>query len=285
MKAKPHHLQSQLLASEDDNMQEDLQASQQEVAHVSSSELPEEWEEIVDPDSGRVYYYNAADGTTSWDRPVVPVPAESHRPVPDSEPERTSETELSSAATENAPMSSGSWNMVSSQGSYDAAVDQLGASSNPEVHIESAVSVEEASAESPEQVGPGAPGTESLPPNWTELTDPSSGNKYYLNELTNETTWERPAIIKTTPEEEDSPATDDAEVSPTNEQPVLENPANAEDSEDAGTGSWNNIYGGQCQRIFRRRPTKEIYKKERDFSASRNRSPTVLSSTRVDRTR
>jgi hypothetical protein len=219
---------------EDENMQEDLHQLQQEATRESSSELPEEWEEIVDPDSGRVYYYNAADGTTSWDPPVVPVPAESLRPVSDSEPERTSETELSSAAPENPPMSSESWNLVSSQGSYDTAGDQHGITSHPEVHIESAVSVDEGTAESTEQAGSGAPGTESLPPNWIELTDPSSGNKYYLNELTSETTWDRPAN-RMTPEEEILPATDDAEVSPTTEQPAFENHANAEESEDVGT--------------------------------------------------
>eukprot|EP00531_Pseudo-nitzschia_arenysensis_P009861 CAMPEP_0116133794 /NCGR_PEP_ID=MMETSP0329-20121206/10299_1 /TAXON_ID=697910 /ORGANISM="Pseudo-nitzschia arenysensis, Strain B593" /LENGTH=696 /DNA_ID=CAMNT_0003628455 /DNA_START=59 /DNA_END=2149 /DNA_ORIENTATION=- len=34
--------------------------------------LPEGWSEHFDPNSGQHYYYNAADGTTSWDRPQPP---------------------------------------------------------------------------------------------------------------------------------------------------------------------------------------------------------------------
>ena len=34
--------------------------------------LPDGWSEHFDPNSGQHYYYNAADGTTSWDRPQAP---------------------------------------------------------------------------------------------------------------------------------------------------------------------------------------------------------------------
>jgi WW domain. len=35
------------------------------------SPLPEGWTEYVDPSSGRPYYYNTFDGTTTWDRPTI----------------------------------------------------------------------------------------------------------------------------------------------------------------------------------------------------------------------
>jgi hypothetical protein len=38
--------------------------------------LPEGWSEHIDPSSGQPYYYNANDGTTTWDRPVVEVEEE-----------------------------------------------------------------------------------------------------------------------------------------------------------------------------------------------------------------
>jgi hypothetical protein len=38
--------------------------------------LPDGWEELFDPNSGEYYYYNHADGTTTWDRPEPPEPAE-----------------------------------------------------------------------------------------------------------------------------------------------------------------------------------------------------------------
>ena len=34
--------------------------------------LPEGWSEHIDPGSGQPYYFNAADGTTTWDRPMLP---------------------------------------------------------------------------------------------------------------------------------------------------------------------------------------------------------------------
>lgn len=39
---------------------------------VEQPPLPEGWSEHFDPNSGQYYYYNAADGTTSWDRPQPP---------------------------------------------------------------------------------------------------------------------------------------------------------------------------------------------------------------------
>jgi len=39
---------------------------------VEQAPLPEGWSEHLDPNSGQYYYYNAVDGTTSWDRPQAP---------------------------------------------------------------------------------------------------------------------------------------------------------------------------------------------------------------------
>jgi hypothetical protein len=44
-----------------------------------------------------------------------------------------------------------------------------------------------------EKIGP-----ESLPPGWTQLTDPSSGDIYYFNEASGESTWDRPAVPSST---------------------------------------------------------------------------------------
>jgi WW domain len=51
---------------------------QQDDAPVDDDEqppLPEGWSEHYDPNSGQYYYFNAAEGTTTWDRPL-PNPAE-----------------------------------------------------------------------------------------------------------------------------------------------------------------------------------------------------------------
>jgi len=39
---------------------------------VEATTLPEGWSEHFDPNSGQYYYYNAADGITSWERPMIP---------------------------------------------------------------------------------------------------------------------------------------------------------------------------------------------------------------------
>lgn len=39
---------------------------------IEQPPLPEGWSEHLDPNSGQYYYYNSADGTTSWDRPNPP---------------------------------------------------------------------------------------------------------------------------------------------------------------------------------------------------------------------
>ena len=37
----------------------------------------------------------------------------------------------------------------------------------------------------------------SLPENWTEVVDPSSGATYFYNSVTQETSWERPVVAAT----------------------------------------------------------------------------------------
>lgn len=40
-------------------------------AAAGGGALPEGWEEVTDPSSGSVYYYNAGSGESSWDRPTA----------------------------------------------------------------------------------------------------------------------------------------------------------------------------------------------------------------------
>ena len=41
-----------------------------------------------------------------------------------------------------------------------------------------------------------AAGGSALPPDWTEQVDPSSGETYYFNQASGESTWDRPAQAK-----------------------------------------------------------------------------------------
>ncbi|GAX26625.1 hypothetical protein FisN_21Lh095 [Fistulifera solaris] len=49
--------------------------------------LPAGWSEHFDPSSGQPYYYNAADGTTTWDRPQVVVAEDINESKEDATPE------------------------------------------------------------------------------------------------------------------------------------------------------------------------------------------------------
>jgi hypothetical protein len=63
--------------------------------------LPEGWTEHLDPNSGQYYYFNAADGTTSWDRPSLPEDIEQGGVVESENKEE--DPRLSSISAENSP--------------------------------------------------------------------------------------------------------------------------------------------------------------------------------------
>jgi hypothetical protein len=60
------------------------------VAGATLSVLAPGWEAMKDPTSGKSYYHHAASGDTAWDRPSVPIDADSanaeaHRAMEESE--------------------------------------------------------------------------------------------------------------------------------------------------------------------------------------------------------
>ena len=63
--------------------------------------LPEGWTEHLDPNSGQSYYSNAAEGTTSWDRPSLPEDVEQGSVVEGENKEE--DPRLSSISAENSP--------------------------------------------------------------------------------------------------------------------------------------------------------------------------------------
>ena len=63
--------------------------------------LPEGWTEHLDPNSGQFYYFNAVDGTSSWDRPSLPEDVEQGSVVEGENKEE--DPRLSSISAENSP--------------------------------------------------------------------------------------------------------------------------------------------------------------------------------------
>ncbi|CAB9511698.1 transport protein SEC16B [Seminavis robusta] len=140
----------------------------------SQSELPPGWQEMVDPGTGNVYYFNEVDGTTTWDRPVGTV-------------EKGTEAEDEThpvRVTEEAPTSSAD----------EQDIHGKGEPKNEDFPVDT-------------------PAESVLPPGWQELVDPGSGNVYYLND-DGETTWDRPAVIPEESASGDNAPTEDEGAAP-----------------------------------------------------------------------
>ena len=141
--------------------------------------LPEGWTELVDPTSGRPYYFRESDGTTSWDRPVDAAAA-------------AAASQLDGPFAAAAPP-------VEAEGeptSTEAAASDLPAIEGivPE-HNEQPVDTTEPESQ------------QLLPDGWTEVVDPSSENVYYYHAESGETRWERPVVPARAPEVVEAAAT------------------------------------------------------------------------------
>jgi len=184
----------------------------EDAAEVSlgDSELPSGWVEVMDPSSGKPYYYNVDENRTTWDKPstTVPLPIvlESRNPNcaekleidmvedevslhvgegdkvlvrkvtdPTTESEVNTEENETALNTENLPISTS----ILDTGVIRLEVEKTneGPSINtdgPEVSLEDS----------------------ELPSGWAEVNDPSSGKPYYFNELKGLSLWERPLVRK-----------------------------------------------------------------------------------------
>ncbi len=163
----------------------------------AEGELPEGWIESRDETTGVVYFYNEASGMSQWDRPtvdgsrtennddsnmdaIVEAPSASETDQDVNLPRYTDKQHLSSAAVDAVP--------TIEPHKVDDEVS-IQSSESPHAHTESSSDSEESA---------GNLSFESLPPHWIEATDPSSGSKYYYNEISGETTWDRPFISEMT---------------------------------------------------------------------------------------
>eukprot|EP00930_Biecheleria_cincta_P018024 TRINITY_DN14169_c0_g1_i1.p1 TRINITY_DN14169_c0_g1~~TRINITY_DN14169_c0_g1_i1.p1 ORF type:complete len:514 (+),score=105.23 TRINITY_DN14169_c0_g1_i1:124-1665(+) len=190
------------------------------------SNLPTDWVAHVDPATGKTFYQNATTQETTWDKPKTPAPPKPPAvppPVPAAIPsfpkppvagpvplEAPSAKPVQPAASQSAAMA------TSAQPAADPDPPQPGefvpelpgppvppvpaASAPPcdalatdiattkEANVE--VQEPEPAPETAEALPLAAP--ESLPSDWTEHTDPSTGELYYYNAVTGETSWSKP---------------------------------------------------------------------------------------------
>ncbi|KAL7540536.1 hypothetical protein ACHAXR_010196 [Thalassiosira sp. AJA248-18] len=153
--------------------------------------LADGWIEATDPNSGQMYYYNEATGATSWDRPTVDggnndvvLPGKEEDDV-----EEVSKEEVGVPGVKSAGNSDAAADVVAEEAVAAAATKSKGGPEQPE----SASSLDNVITSSPSSFDDDSTSIIlPLPEGWVETTDPNSGAEYYYNEITGDTTWDRP---------------------------------------------------------------------------------------------
>ena len=203
----PAPLEEEQEEGEEEEQEADVQPSPSSSSPSQEEEelLPEGWTELVDPTSGRPYYFRESDGTTSWDRPV--------------------DAAVAAAASQlDGPFAAAAAPPVEAEGEPTSTE----ATTASEAIVPPDVPAEEEEPEQKEQ--PGDSDTtepeshqQRLPEGWTEVVDPSSENVYYYHAESGETRWERPVVPARAPAPvvESPAATSTAQPEPT---PIPEEP-------------------------------------------------------------
>ena len=145
---------------------------------------------LEDPDSGDTYYANEVTGETTWDRP------ESHQDYDEGdnlehENEQSNSSNTFTVQNEEESVSSSGHNNDDHNNSYNPQ----SLVSEEDDHNES-YNLEQASSTDFNQSGQSSvevdDDDENLPPGWYSAIDPDSNERYYCNDETGESQWERP---------------------------------------------------------------------------------------------
>jgi hypothetical protein len=121
------------------------------------SDLPEGWEELVDPNTGTSYYFNQMDNSTTWERPQKP-------------------------------------KLLKAEVDMELKAIQLEASAEPESEVDNRIAE---AGHAPEEEREGQSDVAKaeepeLPTGWVQMFDDLSGKHYYFNQVDSRTTWECP---------------------------------------------------------------------------------------------
>ena len=181
--------------------------------------LPENWEERVDPNSGRTYYVNVVTRKSQWDRPVPPAAPVAVQPEP-VQPQPVQPQAQPQTQPAEEPLPEG-WeerrdpntnrvyyaNVITRTSQWERPVAPKPAAAP--------VAVLPQIQSQPAQPAQPAPAESKLPPYWEERKDATTGKIYYVNLVTRTSQWERPVA-----EESASPAPAPTQTMPAAAAPV-----------------------------------------------------------------
>mmetsp|Transcript_15577 Transcript_15577/g.24167 ORF Transcript_15577/g.24167 Transcript_15577/m.24167 type:complete len:518 (+) Transcript_15577:144-1697(+) len=218
-------------SSERSDQSDSVGESDDEYGSVENA-LPPNWIALEDPDSGDMYYANEVTGVTTWDRPGPEAHQEesSYNESVSSGYDDKSQSEYSSSSArfsgsskahsvssqreeEDLQSSSqqdngtyiSSYISQSEEGSHSASFNDK--SNNSDFHLSGQTNAEEEEDDD-----------DDLPEGWFSAIDPDSNERYYCNDQTGESQWERPEQEQTSqessqPSEDNDQSLQDADVS------------------------------------------------------------------------
>ena len=193
-------------------------------------DLPPGWFTAVDQDSGDTYYCNEATGETTWDKPTMPTTSieetsdrEQHSAAGDKSQAagdhfgssvgdnmrrlsisgdfENSDSDLPSSTTSSSGLPLGWFAAVDEQSGDTYYCNEATGETTWDRPTQPAIVEDETTASSNTNLssnqGESQDG-DQLPNGWFSVTDPASGDVYYCNEVTGETTWDKPTIDKAT---------------------------------------------------------------------------------------
>jgi len=177
---------------------QDITAEAEEKTNESST-LADDWTEVKDPSSDKVYYYNTNTNETSWTRPEVVQAKASTISVNVDESEKKENTVGDESAVTKKEEE---YPVTDVKEETDTSVVENHEEREPrnEIKQETPSEVEgnltntipqDITAEAEEKTNESS----TLADDWTEVKDPSSDKVYYYNTNTNETSWTRPEVM------------------------------------------------------------------------------------------
>ena len=173
-----------------DEPKQQIDSVVKEGSESNSNDTSSDWIETVDPASGNTYYFNSKTNETSWENPNTT--SKEQEATADKTAVAGKETNNASDWTETVDPDSGKsyyYNTKTGETSWEKPSGTIIDDYNTGDGTTDDVTNDDAE--------------------WVEATDPSSGNSYYYNTMTGETSWDPPISLdseqKPTPSDDTAP--------------------------------------------------------------------------------